>query len=188
MPDPTMEEGLPPEVLQQMQQLAQGQPQMPSPAGAQSPPVSQAPAQNSPGNIFNTYDPQGAMGGLFAPAFIRGFAPSEQAVMDWNQGRHLPAASIEQTAMPGLWKDPRIVGKTPYKGGDIPLNQNLTNKGLVDPQALRSASMGGTYDLEGRRDQIAARIAENDRLMSAVGYDPNNPATWVFPKKKKGHD
>ena len=33
--------------------------------------------------MYEDYDPQGSLGGLFAPAFLKGFAPSEKAVGDY---------------------------------------------------------------------------------------------------------
>ena len=32
------------------------------------------------------YNPQGDLGGLFAPAYVPGYAPAEQAVMGWQSG------------------------------------------------------------------------------------------------------
>jgi len=167
----------------------QPQPQMPQVAATPTPGAGNPnpPSPNAMGNIFDTYDPQGAMNNLFAPAYIRGFQPSENAVQDWTKDRRLPSNMIDQTAMPAIWKDPRNVGKSPYKGGQIPLSSNLTGKGTVDPEALRAAAMGGfSYDMAGRRDAIAKRIAENEAAQKAVGWDPNDPKTWVpFGTKKK---
>jgi len=173
--------------------LPQSQPIMPAAAAAPQQAgmgVAQQQANPNPnamGNIFDTYEPKGAMGGLFAPAYIRGFGASEDAVQGWMKDRRLPSNQIDQTAMPGVWHDPRIAGKSPYKGGQIPLSSNLTGRGAVDPEALRAASMGGfTYDMDARRAAIATRVAENAAAQKAVGWDPNDPATWVpFNTKKK---
>lgn len=109
------------------------------------------------------------MGGLFAPAYIKGYAPSEQAVAAWQaQHRPVTAGMIDQLRMPDLWQPnsgARTLADGVY-GSGVPVNQNYAQnpKGSVDVDALRAASMGSPYDIEARRAAIAARIAENERL------------------------
>lgn len=124
---------------------------------------------NAPGSIFQNYDPQGAMGGLFAPAYIKGFAPSEQAVAAWNAAHHgLSRAQIEETRMPPLYQKPtgNVLADGVY-GGGVPATQNYGDpRGMVDPDALRAAAMGLPYDMQARRDAIAARLAQNQALQN----------------------
>jgi hypothetical protein len=124
----------------------------------------------APGGLFDTYNAQGALGGMFAPAYIRGHTPSEQAVAAWQQDRRPGQDIIEQSRMPNLYVDP--ASNPTLGGGDVygnGIKQNLTfgdPRGMVDPEALRVAAQGGKYDLEGRRNAIAARLAENARLQA----------------------
>jgi len=72
----------------------------PVPEFAPPPPAEQAaPAM---GSLFETYNPEGALSGLFAPAYIRGFAPSEDA------GYNLAFATEKNYARP-VW--PSVEGK-----------------------------------------------------------------------------
>jgi hypothetical protein len=123
------------------------------------------------GDIFKSYDPQGGMGGMFAPGYIKGYAPSEDAVQKWtaeNQGMN--AGMIEQTRMPNEWVDPNAgvspyaamgLGMGPYGAGRIPNNLQFNPNGSVDPEALRVAAQGGKYDMDARRNAIAQRVQSN---------------------------
>ena len=122
-------------------------------------------------DLFADYNPQGADGGLFAPAYVRGLPQSEAAVTAWQaQNRPLTAANIEQTRMPTEY-----TGASPMSAGDgvygkpLPLNQSyLDPRGQIDPEALRVLAQGGRYDLNARRDAIAARVASNAAARAAV--------------------
>lgn len=120
------------------------------------------------GSIFDTYDPAGAMGGLFAPAYIHGYKPSEDAVAAWQaQNRGVNADVIEQSRMPATARPSTTIGGDGVYGGPLPQYQIYGDpRGTVDPAALRAASLGGHYDLQARRDAIAARIAANNAAMA----------------------
>ena len=64
-------------------------------------------AQEGMASLFEAYDPEGAMGGLFAPAYIPGYAPAEQAVMAWQaQQRPVTANMIDELRMPEAYRNP----------------------------------------------------------------------------------
>lgn len=124
------------------------------------------------------YDAVGALGGMFAPAYIAGNQQSQDAVQKWtaeNQGMN--AGMIDQTRMPPEWQQPEPanpyagfggMGYGNYGAGRIP-NQ-LTfgdSRGPVDPEALRIASQGGKYDMNARRDAIAGRVLANTNAQTA---------------------
>jgi hypothetical protein len=117
------------------------------------------------GALYKDYNPQGAMGGLFAPAYIHGLNASENAVAAWNAtNRPVTFANIEQTRMPNPVQPgpvPMSAGNGVY-GGPIPLRQAYGDpKGIIDPEALRVLSQGGKYDFNARRDAIAQQLAAN---------------------------
>ena len=141
----------------------------PAPA-ADPPPVSAADAKNAQlAALYQDYNPQGAMGGLFAPAYIKGLYASE-AQFDrsnpnsWaSQNRPVTYANIDETRMPNPYAPPSAMshGDGVY-GGPIPMTQAYGDpKGMVDPLALQSLAQGGKYDFAGRRNAIAARLAAN---------------------------
>ena len=122
------------------------------------------------GNIYTDYNPKGAMGGLFAPAFIRGFAPAEEATDKWQQERAFSRQDVENTRMPYEWEAPQAInpmaamggGMGGYIGGNEPTRQTFGDKrGLVDVNALYSQAQGLPYDKEARRAAIAERVAAN---------------------------
>jgi hypothetical protein len=131
------------------------------------------PAGQPNDNLFVTYNPKGAAGGLFAPAYIHGYAPSEQAVADWQASKGgLTRDMIDELRMPEEWTPPS--GKAPgdgvYGGSNIPLTLKLGQSGgLVDPAALRALSHGTFYDVGARRDAIAARLLANKQAQDAYG-------------------
>jgi hypothetical protein len=147
------------------------------------------PTEAAMGGVFENYSPEGALGGLFAPAYVKGFAPAEKAVADWQALNHgMNAQTLEQTRMPGEWVNPddlQAAGPTFGKGmkispqgydqygsGRIPTRLSLLDKGgIVDPEALRVMAQGGQYDMAARRDAIAQRLAANAGQQSA--YDAN---------------
>ena len=134
---------------------------MPAPTPQQNP---QTPAPQN-------YDPQGALGGTFAPAYIPGYAPSEQAVMNWQQGRagNMTQAQLQQTAMPPAWQPPI---QSQYGPGSGQYGPNLAGTSqtyggsYVDPDALRAMAQNLPYDLEGRRNAVAAQMAANSQAQS----------------------
>jgi hypothetical protein len=128
------------------------------------------------GALYKDYNPQSAMGGLFAPAYIHGLRRSEDAVAAWNAAnRPITYANIEQTRMPNPVEPgpvPMSAGNGVY-GGPIPLRQAYGDpKGMMDPEALRVLAQGGRYDFNARRDAIAARLAANAQ---AAGLPPPPP-------------
>lgn len=108
-------------------------------------------------------------GGMFAPAHVAGDASSDAAVDAWSaQHRYLTRPEVEQTRMPALWSSPSASvqkGATPLAPGNI--------VGTVDPLALQASAQGIPYDMEARRNAIAARIVENERLQAA--WNAANP-------------
>jgi hypothetical protein len=87
------------------------------------------------------YDEVGAMNGLFAPALIRGDPTSEAAVQNWmDQNYQVTNPVVEQSR-----------GAAPFNTGNVP--------GAVDPAALQAMAQGGKYDINSRRNAIAAQLA-----------------------------
>jgi hypothetical protein len=132
-------------------------------------PAAPAPAKNAPGSIFEGYQ-VGTVNDMFAPAYIKGFAPSEEALKAWTAYNRQGAGIIDASRMPNLWQDPAATqmsaGDGVY-GGPMPLKQTYgDNRGQIDPEALRIASQGGHYDIDARRSAIAARLAENAALQA----------------------
>jgi hypothetical protein len=138
------------------------------------------------GAVFENYNPEGALGGLFAPAYVHGYAPSQQAVADWQALNHgMNAKTLEETRMPNEWVNPGELqaagpmlgdkkmsphGYDRYGSGRIPDRLSLLDpKGQVDPEALRVMAQGGQYDMAGRRAAIAQRLAANAGQQTA--YD-----------------
>jgi hypothetical protein len=161
----------------------------PVPIEASATPIEAAAPPKTMGELFADYNAQGALNGLFAPAYVKGYAPAEQAVADWNALNHgMNAQRLEQTRMPGEWINPDELqaagpsfgkgtkmspqGYDQYGSGRIPNRMSLLDKGgIVDPEALRVMAQGGQYDMEGRRAAIAQRLAANAGQQSA--YDAN---------------
>ena len=132
-------------------------------------------------SLFERYNPQGAMGGLFAPAYIPGYAPSEAAVMAWQQQqRPVTANMIDELRMPEAYRNPpgtppegspqamMMGGGNVYGEGRIPLGLNSRLRfgdvrGRISPDVLRAAAMGGPFNVAQRRAEIEARIAQNER-------------------------
>lgn len=141
------------------------------------------------GDLFQTYDPQGALNGLFAPAYIHGYAPSEKAVADWTDANRLTRAQVEDTRLPPEWRDPAagqnppgVGAQGPYGAGGI--SNNLTfgdPRGSIDPAALKVMAQGGHYDIGARRDAIAARLAANAAAQKAAGAAPSVTTQGLAP-------
>jgi hypothetical protein len=115
------------------------------------------------GDIFAQYQP-GQQTDLFAPAYIKGYAPAEAALSKWNAYNHNVAPGmIDELRMPNEYQGPSpMSGGNGVYGGPIPLKQTYGDpKGQIDVEALRAMSQGGHYDVEGRRNAIAARLAAN---------------------------
>jgi hypothetical protein len=147
------------------------------PAALPVDPNAPPPQSNS---VYQNYDPVGAMGGLFAPGYVHGWAPSEKAVADWTAGHHIGRDTVEASRMPGEYMDPTQMtrGDGVY-GGPLPVNQSYGDKrGTVDPEALRIWAQGGKYDLDARRNAIAARVAANQAASAAVAARPPPPNIW----------
>ena len=143
-----------------------------------APPAEAAPAKDAPGNIFEGYQ-VGTVNDMFAPAYLKGYAPSEKAVAEWTAANRPGMSIIDASRMPNLLQDPaatRMSAGDGVYGGPLPLNQSYgDNRGMVDPEALRVAAQGGHYDLEGRRAAIAARLAENARLQAPQAVATDTP-------------
>jgi hypothetical protein len=129
------------------------------PAALPVDPNAPPPQSNS---VYQNYDPVGAMGGLFAPGYVHG------------------RDTVEASRMPGEYMDPTQMtrGDGVY-GGPLPVNQSYGDKrGTVDPEALRIWAQGGKYDLDARRNAIAARVAANQAASAAVAARPPPPNIW----------
>jgi hypothetical protein len=157
-------------------------------------------------NLFVSYNPVGALNGQFAPAYIHGYAPSEKAVADWKakQGGLTHDMVANDLLMPKEWTPPAAQEQTRgggmvdasstfpgdgvYGGGNIPKNLVLGSnpKGTIDPEALRALSHGSAYDVQGRRDAIAARLLANQQAQDAWNNRPKATDTptrgdYLFP-------
>ena len=133
-----------------------------------------------PSSLFERYNPEGALGGLFAPAYVAGYAPSEQAVMAWTQqNRPISANMIDELRLPEAYRNPpgtnpdapsqiNLTGNI-YGQGNIPQSVRFGGdpRGPVDPMVLRAASQGGRLNVQQLRDRIAQRMAENAQAEAA---------------------
>lgn len=156
---------------------------MAAPAPAASTAAAADAAAPAMGDLFQSYNPQGADDGLFAPAYVPGFKPSEDAVAAWNAQNH--AVNIDlanQLRMPNAWQPPStaVAGSGfaggVYGAGRIPQSQTFGDPlGQVDPAALRAAAQGGPYDVAGRRAAIAAMLQSNAAAQAAYVPTPVNP-------------
>jgi hypothetical protein len=130
-------------------------------------------------NLFVSYNPEGALSGQFAPAYIHGYAPSENAMIndlrmpdEWK-----PPAPQEQTRGGGMVDaSSTFPGDGVYGGGNIPKNLVLGKNanGTIDVEALRALSHGTAYDVGARRDAIAARLLANQQAQDE--YNKAKPA------------
>jgi hypothetical protein len=127
------------------------------------------------------YNPEGALGGMFAPAYIHGYSPSEQAVAAWTaQNQNVNRAMIEELRMPNQWMPPEKPKgfSDVYGSGRIPDNiQTGDERGQVDPLALTASAQGGPYDIEARRAAIAKRLMENQQAQAS--YVPPKTTWWA---------
>lgn len=155
-------------------------------APAAAAPVATAPtvqvptiADNTPalGNLFQTYDP-GSPSSLFAPAFIHGYKPSEDALAAWNATNHpITRDDVDALRMPNVYTppSPKTAADGVY-GAGVPINQMYGDaRGAVDPAALRVLAQGGQYNVGARRDAIAARLAQNAALQAIPAPAPADP-------------
>jgi hypothetical protein len=127
--------------------------------------------------MWANYNPQGAMGGLFAPAYIRGpggstFQPSEDALAAYNAQQHpLTSALVDELRIPNK---PPVGGSGgtigvnwPYSMGVPAVQRYGDPRGTVDPEALRVLAQGGHYDVQARRDAIAQQVQANAAAAAA---------------------
>src|SRR6187200_3370421 len=102
------------------------------------------------------YDPVGAMGGLFAPAYIHGNPQSEAAVAKWQKENFaLTPEMVEQTRGPDklVTNTGMGFGLGGFRGGSGATTTSIP--GSVDPAALKIMAQGGHYDMNKRRNEIA---------------------------------
>jgi hypothetical protein len=138
------------------------------------------------GDLFSTYNAKGADNGLFAPAALAGFQPSDDALAAWNAQHHaVDMATAQQLRMPDAWQPPSTAkagsgfGGGVYGAGRIPASQTLGDPlGMVDPAALQAAAQGGSYDVGARRAAIAQRLADNAAAQAAYVPPPADP--WAM--------
>ena len=128
------------------------------------------------GELFSQYN-AGSPTDLFAPAYIRGFAPAEQAVNAWReQNRGMTPAMLEQTRMPSEYRPSNLLpaeGGGPYGAGRIPQYMMTGDpRGSLDGEALRVLAQGGSYDMGARRDAIAQRLSLNEQLRAQHAQPP----------------
>ena len=133
-----------------------------------------------------TYNPNGAAGGLFAPAYIHGYAPSEQAVADWQASKggltrdmidelRMPDG-VEATAEPARQeRHARATASTAAATSPTP-DAGTDPAGWSIRRRLRALSHGTSYDVGARRDAIAARLLANSKRRMPTAARP--AAAW----------
>ena len=138
--------------------------------------MADAPAEVPKGDIYQNYDSQGALNGMFAPAYIAGWKPSNDAVAKW-QGENFGLTEADLDATRGPPQANSAEGlPTPYGGGSIPLKSVYGDaRGPIDPAALRAYAQGGKYNMGARRDAIAAAMLANNPA-PAVNSTPAAPS------------
>jgi hypothetical protein len=105
---------------------------------------------------YPNYNPQGALGGTFAPAYIPGYAPSEQAVMQRQSTRGLRGIMNQ-----GVQYLEELRGPPPQ-------NQlNNFGQGQWDPAMLRAMAQNLPYDVGRRRSEIAGVLANRPATPTA---------------------
>jgi len=109
-----------------------------------------------------------ALGDLFAPAYLKSDPTSVQTLQTWtDKNRPMTNAMVEQSRAP-------VAGV------------NTGNPaGMVDPEALRTLSQGGAYDINARRDSVAAAAQAQQKAAAA---QPQNPmaAYWAAYGQRMG--
>lgn len=148
--------------------------------------VATAPAAQPMGNLFQTYQ-AGSPTDAFVPAYIKGYKPSMDAVSAWEaENRGLTRADVDATRIAQPWTDPsKTLGGDGVYGGPIQANQVYgDSRGMVDPEALKVWAQGGHYDMNARRNAIAARVAANAAAASAAQpappADPTGGMRFIF--------
>jgi hypothetical protein len=103
----------------------------------------------------------GALGDLFAPAFIRGDPASEEEVKQW-MARHYRVTNpmVEETRTP-----------VSFPTGNP--------AGMVDVEALRALAQGGDYDINARRNSIAAALQAQQAAQPAPAAASNQFAGGI---------
>ena len=137
------------------------------------------------------YDPVGALGGLFAPAYNRADPLSVEAVTRWTQERTMSPEQLEATRMAAEFRDPEegvlfpgSPGLQATYGGIYGEHRIPTNtahgleKGILDPQALKAMAQGLKYDPATRNQAIAARLASNEMAKAAFAKTKAGRAWW----------
>jgi hypothetical protein len=110
-----------------------------------------------PANYPN-YNPVGALNNTFAPAYIPGYAPSEQAVMQRQQTRGLQGIQNQGVQYLEELQSPR------------PQGPNAFAQGSYDPAMLRALAQNLPYDVSRRRSEIADVLAaRNSGSIPGIG-------------------
>jgi hypothetical protein len=118
-------------------------------------------------SIFDDYNTQGANNGMFAPAYIKGNPTSESAVAAWNAARPTitPDVLTQSRGLPPQSGIPpnKYANFTGYVPADFVPSPQYTNfagqGGPIDRDALRALAQHLPYDLDARRNAIAAQLA-----------------------------
>jgi hypothetical protein len=104
---------------------------------------------------YPNYNPQGALGGTFAPAYIPGYAPSEAAVMERQSTRGLQGIQNQGVQYLEELRSP------------APRGPNTFAQGSYDPAMLRALAQNLPYDVTRRRNEIADVLANRPATPTA---------------------
>ena len=122
-----------------------------------APPRPRQHAGSAMGDLFENYDPQGAMDGLFAPAYIQGYAPSEKAVAEWQAQNHADDAgdARRRCGCRTEWTRPQRADHGERRtilrrAARIPNNLRFVDRaGHGRPGGAAALAQGGQYDMDG---------------------------------------
>lgn len=121
-------------------------------------------------SFWDTYDWDKASKGTFAPPSIPGNTQSEAALAAWNLARpQITPAILEASRGPPTTPagapvtqiDPVLLASYQAKGANLPqpaVGSSALNIGPVDPMALKALAQHLPYDVDARRNAIAAQL------------------------------
>jgi hypothetical protein len=128
-----------------------------------------APPPPTSTSIYDQYNPNGEAGGLFAPPHIAGWQPAQDATEKYYKRRFgVTGDMIDELRMPQAGAP---ASGSVNSGGSDTINF-VPKAGYADPKLLKAAAQGGEYDVQGRRDAIAAQVMANNTPAPATAAAP----------------
>lgn len=124
---------------------------------------------------YPNYNPVGALNNTFAPAYIPGYAPSEQAIMQRQATRGLTGMQNQGMQYLDELRTPPVRRQV-FAGGGFAPSGNFS-QGSIDPAALRAVAQNLPYDVQARRNAIAEVVAQRNTQSASASQHGN----WTIP-------